>query len=155
MPQICDMGQTALLPLRRKACCGFFHPKNPAGFEPAILGTRGQHANHYTTEAAVTTCNLVCRLLWRMACWAERLATSWRMGSGVRRGNCSEGLYCTYVHKRLYGGGDYINHLTPELNPSTQRCLTRFLLGILLLEPCISLIMCEKLTNSTIIYSVY
>jgi hypothetical protein len=39
MPQICDMGQTALLPLRRKACCGFFHPKNPtasAGFEPAI-----------------------------------------------------------------------------------------------------------------------
>jgi hypothetical protein len=29
--------------------------KNPtasAGFEPAILGTRGQHANHQTTEAA-------------------------------------------------------------------------------------------------------
>jgi hypothetical protein len=26
MPQICDMGQTALLPLRRKACCGFFFP---------------------------------------------------------------------------------------------------------------------------------
>jgi hypothetical protein len=33
-----------------------------------------------------------------------------------------------------------INPLTPELNPSAQRCLTRFLLGILLLEPCISLI---------------
>jgi hypothetical protein len=30
-----------------------------------------------------------------------------------------------------------INPLTPELNPSAQRCLTRFLLGILLLEPCI------------------
>jgi hypothetical protein len=33
-----DMGQTALLPLRRKACWGFFGPKNPtasAGFEPA------------------------------------------------------------------------------------------------------------------------
>jgi hypothetical protein len=33
-----DMGQTALLPLRRKACWGFFRPKNPmasAGFEPA------------------------------------------------------------------------------------------------------------------------
>jgi hypothetical protein len=31
------MGQTALIPLRRKACCGFFRPKNPtasAGFEP-------------------------------------------------------------------------------------------------------------------------
>jgi hypothetical protein len=48
MPQICDMGQTGLLPLRRKACCGFFRPKNPtasAGFEPAMSGTRGQHAN--------------------------------------------------------------------------------------------------------------
>jgi hypothetical protein len=34
------MGQTALLPLRRKVCFIFFRPKNPtasAGFEPAIL----------------------------------------------------------------------------------------------------------------------
>jgi hypothetical protein len=49
MPQSCGMGQTALLPLRRKACWGFCRPKNPtasAGFEPANLGTRGQHANH-------------------------------------------------------------------------------------------------------------
>jgi hypothetical protein len=55
MPQICDMGQMALLPFWRKACWGIFCPKNPtasAGSEPAILGTRGQHANHYTTEAA-------------------------------------------------------------------------------------------------------
>jgi len=47
MPQIYDMGQTALLPLRRKACWGFFRPKNPTastGFEPADLGTKGQHA---------------------------------------------------------------------------------------------------------------
>jgi hypothetical protein len=45
MPHICDMRQRALLPLRRKACWGFFRPKNPtalAGFEPTILGTRGQ-----------------------------------------------------------------------------------------------------------------
>jgi hypothetical protein len=34
----------------------------------------------------------------------------------------------------------HINPLTPELNPSAQRCLTKFLLGILLLEPYISLI---------------
>jgi len=43
MPQIYD----TLLPLRRKVCWGFFHPKNPtasAGFEPANLGTKGQHA---------------------------------------------------------------------------------------------------------------
>jgi hypothetical protein len=34
-----------------------------------------------------------------------------------------------------------LNPLTPELNHFAQRCLTRFfLLGILLLEPCISLI---------------
>jgi hypothetical protein len=39
MPQSCDMGQTALLHLRRKGCCGFFRPKNPtasAGIEPAF-----------------------------------------------------------------------------------------------------------------------
>jgi hypothetical protein len=29
MPQSCDMGQTALLPLRRKACLGFLRLKNP------------------------------------------------------------------------------------------------------------------------------
>jgi hypothetical protein len=52
MPQIYDMGPTALLPVRRKTCRGIFRPKNPtasAEFEPANLGTRGQHANHYTT----------------------------------------------------------------------------------------------------------
>jgi hypothetical protein len=55
MPQSWDMGQIILLPLRRKACWGFFHiVKNPTvsvGIEPANSGTRGQHANHQTTEA--------------------------------------------------------------------------------------------------------
>jgi hypothetical protein len=49
------MGQADLLPLRRKACCGFFLPKNRTAtvrFEPAILGTRGQRAKPRTTEAA-------------------------------------------------------------------------------------------------------
>jgi hypothetical protein len=49
MPQIYDMGPTPLLSLRRNACSGFFRPKNPtasARFEPAILGTKGQHADH-------------------------------------------------------------------------------------------------------------
>jgi len=44
MPQIYDMEPTALLPLRRKACWGFFRPKNPtalAGFDPANLCTKG------------------------------------------------------------------------------------------------------------------
>ena len=47
MPQIYDMGPTALLPLRRKACSEFFLPNiptSPAGVEPANLGTKGQHA---------------------------------------------------------------------------------------------------------------
>ena len=48
MPQICDMGQTALLPFRRKARWGFFFalkiPTASSGFEPANLGTKGQHA---------------------------------------------------------------------------------------------------------------
>jgi hypothetical protein len=45
------MGPTALLLLRRKACWGFFRPKNPtasAGCEPANLGTKGQHATSRT-----------------------------------------------------------------------------------------------------------
>ena len=47
MPKIYDMGRTALLPLRRKVCWGFFRPKNPtasAGFEPTNLVTKGQPA---------------------------------------------------------------------------------------------------------------
>jgi hypothetical protein len=51
IPQIYDMGPTALFPLRRKAE-DFFALKNPtasAGFEPANLGTKGQ-----TTEATAT-----------------------------------------------------------------------------------------------------
>ena len=41
------MGSTALLPLRRKACWGFFRPEKSggfAGFEPSNLATKGQHA---------------------------------------------------------------------------------------------------------------
>jgi hypothetical protein len=49
----------------------------------------------------------------------------------------------------------HINPLTPELNPSSQRCLTRFLLGILLLEPVFRSYMRENPKNATIIHSVY
>jgi hypothetical protein len=38
---------------------------------------------------------------------------------------------------QLMQAKSHLNPLKPELNPSAQRCLTRFLLGILLLEPCI------------------
>ena len=36
MPQICDMGQTALLPLRRKACWGFFSPLKIRRLRPGL-----------------------------------------------------------------------------------------------------------------------
>jgi hypothetical protein len=35
------MGPTALLPFRRKACCGFFGPEKSNGFGRVLL--RGQH----------------------------------------------------------------------------------------------------------------
>jgi len=47
MAQICDMGPTALLPFEGRRAEDFFTLKNPtasAGFEPANLGTKGQHA---------------------------------------------------------------------------------------------------------------
>ena len=51
MPQSWDMGQILSLPLRRKACGGFFRcPKNPtnsAGFEPA--NSRVPEASMLTT----------------------------------------------------------------------------------------------------------
>jgi len=34
MPQICDMGPTTLLPLRRKACWGFFRPEKSWRLRP-------------------------------------------------------------------------------------------------------------------------
>jgi len=36
MPQICDMGQTALLPLRRRACWGFFSARKIRRLRPAL-----------------------------------------------------------------------------------------------------------------------
>jgi hypothetical protein len=43
-----DMGLTASLPLRKKACCRFLSPS--AGFGLVNLGSSDKHTNHYTTE---------------------------------------------------------------------------------------------------------
>jgi hypothetical protein len=57
MPQICNMGQTALLPFRRKACWGIFRLKNRmawAGSEHASVATfRGTPTGH---PGQVTLC---------------------------------------------------------------------------------------------------
>jgi hypothetical protein len=55
---------------------------------------------------------------------------------------CSQFLFCACQ----------LNPSTPELNPSAQRCLTRFLLGSLLLEPSILKIYALK-TNKYTNYS--
>jgi hypothetical protein len=55
MPQICDMNRRLYFPSEGRHAEDFFALKNQmvsAGFEPANLGTRGQHTNHETTEAA-------------------------------------------------------------------------------------------------------
>jgi len=69
MPQTYDMGPTALLPLRRKECWGFFRPKiltALAGFEPSNLGTKGQHATpqvNYTVKKAWKALHFTLRIL--------------------------------------------------------------------------------------------
>ena len=66
MPQIYDMGSTALFPLRRKACWGFFALKNPkasAGFESATLGTKGQRATPRYTKT-IWHLILACTNIW-------------------------------------------------------------------------------------------
>jgi hypothetical protein len=54
-----DMGPTALLPIRRKACCGFLSPRPYLNPRTLNLGSNGKHANRYTTEATVLrpSCN--------------------------------------------------------------------------------------------------
>jgi hypothetical protein len=60
----------------------------------------------------------------------------------VKQGDQRIIVISTYSDGIPYGEQEErdINPLTPELNPSAQRCLRYFLMGILLLEPCISLI---------------
>jgi hypothetical protein len=82
-----DMGQTALLPLRRKACWGFFRPKNPkssAGFEPANLGTKGQHATSRPPKPLQW--RLLNSILYRREMWqySGRLEVSAEMRQGKR-----------------------------------------------------------------------
>ena len=62
MAQIYDMQPTALLPFWRKAYWGFFRPKNPtasAGFEPANLGTKGQHATPRPPKPICTVISII------------------------------------------------------------------------------------------------
>jgi hypothetical protein len=119
MLQICDMGQTALLPLRRKACCGFFRPKNPtasAGFEPAMLTTRplDHRSRSYTVSvgglcalAVVAPCVMLSScvhwLLWLrvLCCPAERMCptgqhNNWSVTLNATNSLCHSHCVCPY-----------------------------------------------------------
>jgi hypothetical protein len=61
----------------------------------------------------------------------------------------SNGSYCNLSQVLIKCPGNLTDPLMPELNPSTQRCLTKFLLDILLLEPWISLIYAWKTNKYT------
>jgi hypothetical protein len=68
MPQICDMGQKALLPPE-----DFFALKSPtasAGFEPTKLGTKGQHATSRPPKPAAKLCSRenVKKVMNNLAC---------------------------------------------------------------------------------------
>jgi hypothetical protein len=67
------MGPTALLPLPRKACWGFFRPKNltaSAVHEPVNLGTKGQHATSRPPKPLVHLVAFIVRnLTWRTVTW--------------------------------------------------------------------------------------
>jgi hypothetical protein len=71
-----DMGQTALLPLRRKVCWGFSRPKNPtasAGFEPANLSTKDHSSSkqHFlqVTPSFIENFLILHQHIWFLLCY--------------------------------------------------------------------------------------
>ena len=110
MPHIYDMGPTALLPLRRKVCWGFFGPKNltdSAGFEPPNLGTKGQHATSrpppvhsfwHCNTVYLFSLRLVATQVQPLTVMAAYLASSW---SGIK-------MQVSYVlFKNVYSDRNY------------------------------------------------
>jgi hypothetical protein len=73
MPQICNTGTTALLPLRRKASWGFFRPEKSDGFSRVRtreLGYQRPACYPQTTEVA---CFVFTNLQIELHCWQLRL----------------------------------------------------------------------------------
>ena len=95
MPQIYDMGPMALLPLRRKACWGFFCPKNPmasARTEPANLGTKGQHTTPRPPKPIIryTDSKMILACLFNNGKFTEKST-----GTGSKMCVC-----CTFLYKQ-------------------------------------------------------
>jgi hypothetical protein len=88
------------------------------------------------------------------ACWSIRAAL--QTGRGARplldfmSWVTSRVYWCLCSENRvaiIHTSCSDITPLTPELNPSAQRCLTRVFTGILFLQPCSSLIYAWKTDN--------
>jgi hypothetical protein len=100
MPQSCDMGQTALLPLRRIWHAeDFIRPKNPtasAGFEPANLGYQRplDHRSHFSLNLQMGETHILIRLLWIY------FPLNWEFGSALSK-------------LRNFGGGGGFEHPKP------------------------------------------
>jgi hypothetical protein len=108
MPQIYDMGPTALLPLRRKSCWGFFRPKTPTvsvGFEPANLGTKGQHA---TPTPPKPTCTYYWNrisfrsVIFLLHFWCSPTCSNWYIG---QKGGTFKIRFLKHLHDFKYGNG--------------------------------------------------
>ena len=104
MPQIYDMGPTVLLPLRRKACCGFF--ASSAGFEPVDLGTKGQHATSRPSKSLRQRDTIRLRKPLHLTKYNMAQGTSWAAASSFRILRNHKFYHCD--HKSL--------QLVPELS---------------------------------------
>jgi hypothetical protein len=97
MPQICDMGPTALLPLRRKACWRFFRPENSDSFRwvwTRKLGYQRPAWYPQTTEATAVIAQLDSD--WLQARWSgDRILVGVRFFAHVQTGPRAHPASCT------------------------------------------------------------
>jgi hypothetical protein len=107
IPQSCDMGQTALLPLRRKACCGFFSPKNPT----ASAGFVRSGIRPYVTGQLVIDHSSQSRVL-TFACRNVQYHSPWTFGPvKVRTAGYLETSGSDYTQRQRHILGEWTPHL--------------------------------------------
>jgi hypothetical protein len=90
MPQICDMGQTALLPFWRKARWGFFRSKKSDGF--GRVWTRKLGYQRY-----LRLCGICSR--WRNMCEVLLERSWWREPEVLDKEKLS---HCPFVHDKSH-----------------------------------------------------
>jgi hypothetical protein len=101
-------------------------------------------------EGCVAKCQIVTDRIVAEGCVAKCQIVTDRIVAEGCVAKCQIGFITVVTCNRL------LNPLMPELNPSTQRCLTRFFYwGFCFLNRAFCYCMREKPTNATIIHSVY